>query len=664
MNRRDVLLLALASASPLARAQHYRTYSRCLPDYLTSLAEAAYKNRNADLDRVKTPADVRARQDWVRQTFWKLAGGQPERTPLNLRTLNGFVRQGYKVEKLVYESRPGLHIPANLYIPTEGKPPYPGVLFQMGHSLNGKAADPYQKCCQALARLGYVVLAFDPMGQGERTYYPRPGGTLTRLDSADDEHTVPGKQMLLVGDTAMRMQVWDAVRSLDVLADQPMVDSKRLGSTGQSGGGTLTMLLAAIDDRLAAAAVSCGNTENVACAGFIPPGSVDDAEQNFVDSGPIGFDRWDVLYPLAPKPLLVSVSARDFFGTYSPNYLTSGREEFAKLRRMYEILDASDRIRWVESPVPHALAPNLRLDIYNFFEKWLRGSNRTISSEPPVEPEPEATLYVGKTGNVVRDFDSKTPQQIAKEQVPAEPARSVSADELARFLKVDRVETKVDTLGRANWGDVTVEGAEAKISSQVFLPAWIYVPKSQSGPLLLVLEPRGRNARWREDDMYHQLAMSGALVCAFDIRGIGDLSPEVGRGNPYYTRSHSTEDAYAWGSMILGKPLLGQRVTDILAMTRAMRSRAPGRRTVLAALGHMTIPALIAAALDPAIERVYLSKRPKSYASVVTSETYEWPFANFAPGILRLTDLPSIAAALGDRLRESESWNSESLLAV
>ena len=239
---------------------------------------------------------------------------------------------GTRVEKIVYQSRPGLFVTANLYLPKSGTPPYPGVLFQMGHSANGKSYALYQRCCQGLVQLGYVVLAFDPIGQGERTNYPRPDGWLTRLRSPTEEHTVPGRQMLLVGETATGALLWDAMRSLDVLASHPKVDPRRLASTGQSGGGTLTMILAAMDDRLAAAAVSSGNTENFAVSPFLAPGSADDAEQDLVGSGPLAFDRWDLLWPIAPKPLLVAVSAHDFFGTYSPSYETSGREEFEKLR--------------------------------------------------------------------------------------------------------------------------------------------------------------------------------------------------------------------------------------------------------------------------------------------------------------------------------------------
>lgn len=306
MTRRQLLHLpAAAASSALLEAAPrpdpgvaYRHYSRCLPDYLSALAGRAYRYRHRRLARLTNPKAVDERRRWVRDTFRRLVGGEPERTPLHPRTLGVLERPGYRLEKLVYESRPGLFVSANLYTPTQGKPPWPGVLVQMGHALEGKAAPAYQKRCQGLVRLGFLVLAFDPMGQGERIYYPDQSGCRIRLNSADDEHTLAGKQMLLIGDTATRFQVWDAVRSLDYLASHPRVDPAWLASTGNSGGGTLTMLLAAVDDRLAAAAPSCPNTGNLACADFNPPGSTDDAEQNLLGAAPLGLDRWDLALPV------------------------------------------------------------------------------------------------------------------------------------------------------------------------------------------------------------------------------------------------------------------------------------------------------------------------------------------------------------------------------
>ena len=147
------------------------------------------------------------------------------------------------------------------------------------------------------------------------------------------------------------------------------------------------MLLAAVDDRLAAAVVSSGITENFACANFNPPGSTDDAEQNLIASAPVGFDRWDLLYPIVPKPLLVMVSQRDFFGTYSPNYLTSGTEEFQKLQRVYRTLGHPDRIAWFGTPLPHGFSLDLRMQMYNWFERWLKGTSQPLSEEPLVQAE-------------------------------------------------------------------------------------------------------------------------------------------------------------------------------------------------------------------------------------------------------------------------------------
>ena len=459
------------------------------------------------------------------------------------------------------------------------------------------------------------------------------------------------------------MHAWDAVRSLDVLASHPLVDSKRLASTGQSGGGTATMFLIAVDDRLAAAAVSSGNTENLAVDPFNSPGSVDDAEQNFVNAGPLGFDRWDLLYPMAPKPMLIAVSAHDFFGTYSPSYISNGRAEYVRLKRAYEVLGKNaSKLSWYETALPHGLSHDLRVQIYNHFESVFRGSDKSVV-EPIVQLEADEQLYAGSTGNVVRDFGSKTPLALARakartfsENRKLSPAAIIGAD-------LPPASVRFNQLGRANAETGPVDALEVQVTREVWLPGYLFLPKTRITSVIVPFEPRGRRAHWREGELYSNLAAAGHAVACFDIRGIGDAWPEVGRGNPFYTRPHAEEDAYAWASMMLGKPILGQRVSDILAIVQALRNHETTAKAkiILAGLGALTTPVTFAAAIDQAIPSIYLARGLESYASLLQSEDYTEPFANFIPNVLATIDLPYLRDKLGSRLKTGVSWDLTTL---
>src|SRR5579863_4487766 len=127
MTRREALRLGLgaamigrgvpANAAPAAfPGTAFHNYARCLPDYLRALATQAVARRNKALANLVSRDTVRARQQWVRETLWKLIVGMPERTPLNARTTGNLERQGYRLEKVIYESRPSVYISANLYI--------------------------------------------------------------------------------------------------------------------------------------------------------------------------------------------------------------------------------------------------------------------------------------------------------------------------------------------------------------------------------------------------------------------------------------------------------------------------------------------------------------------------------------------------------------------
>lgn len=638
--------LAAAQATSLTR---FRQYSRCLPEYLTVLARQAALKRHAELDKLTSSAAIEARQQWIRETLWELIGGRPERTPLNSRTTATLHRAGYRIDKVVYESRPNLFIPANLYVPAKGENPFPAVLFQSGHYWEAKAYPSYQRCCQGLAQLGFVVLAFDPMGQGERVYYLEKLGNRSRLADCDAEHTVPGKQFLLFGDSSTRFQLWDAIRSLDYLSSLPMVDAKRMASVGHSGGGTLTMLVAAADERLQAAAVCMGNTENVVAEPFRAPGSTDDAEQDLVNSGPLGFDRWDLLYPIAPKPLLIWPSDRDFFGTYSPDYISNGLEQYGKLKAVYSVLGLPERLEWADTPLPHALAYDSRLLVYNWCARWLQGNTKQLD-EPPVKPEPASALWVTESGSVVRALNSTTPFLLIKARKVQR--RVTPLESLLRAARpADTLHAQV--IGQVKNRNVAVEVLEIPSEPGVWLPAYLLIPDNvPSGKAVVLTLDEAPNTRlWFNSDVDERLPQNCPVICAADVRGIGALRPEFSPGAAEYEAAHEREENYAWASLILGRPLAGQRTSDILALTAALRNypATRGRPIYIAAFRRLTVPALFAAALDSSIEGLYLYEGLVSFQNLVETEIYNYPFANFVPNLLNHTDLPEIAASLAPR---------------
>ena len=313
-----------AAFSPAAetippREENERDYWNDWPRYLTAKMNEARSRRLAELSAMQTETAVRARIEKIRSTVWRLIGGPFEKTPLKPQIIGTIDRGAYRIEKVIFESRPEVFVTANLYAPNRQRPPYPGIIHPLGHAENGKASYTYQYVSQTLARKGYMVLPFDPFGQGERLQYldARSGKSLY---GPTGEHDQAGRPMLLLGSQFAEYRVWDSIRALDYLLSRPEVDPERIGCMGQSGGGTMTMYLAPLEPRIKVAVESDGNSENVAGSSYAPLGAVDDAEQNLAGSLPEGLDRGDLLLAFAPKPLLILYSRTDSGLTYSPTY--------------------------------------------------------------------------------------------------------------------------------------------------------------------------------------------------------------------------------------------------------------------------------------------------------------------------------------------------------
>ena len=164
---------------------------------LLSKAKEHFDARREAVAALETAEEVGERRKRLRERFVEALGGFPEKTPLKARVVGEEQRDGYRVEKVVYESRPEHHVTATLYLP-EGKPPFPGVLMPFGHSINGKAAETYQRGSILLARNGLAVLCYDPIGQGERGSCSMSQGS-PAMNGSTTEHTMVGIGALLVG---------------------------------------------------------------------------------------------------------------------------------------------------------------------------------------------------------------------------------------------------------------------------------------------------------------------------------------------------------------------------------------------------------------------------------------------------------------------------------
>jgi len=147
-------------------------FGRMVHEYFVEHVRAVERQANKHRAALRTRADAETYVRDVRRKIQRSFGPWPEKTPLRPRITGIIEHDTYKIEKLIFESRPEFLVTANLYIPKGREFPLPGVVGTCGHSANGKAAEAYQGFAQGLARQGYVVLLYDPIGQGERLQYP------------------------------------------------------------------------------------------------------------------------------------------------------------------------------------------------------------------------------------------------------------------------------------------------------------------------------------------------------------------------------------------------------------------------------------------------------------------------------------------------------------
>jgi cephalosporin-C deacetylase-like acetyl esterase len=387
---RALPLLALILVPLAVRAQDGDP-RQSLENYLKAEAKKHFDVRRQVVANLKTPEDIRKRQEFLKQKFLEALGGFPEKTPLNARVVGTLRCDGFRVEKVIYESRPHHHVTANLYLP-EDRTPVPGVLLPCGHSDNGKAAEAYQRACILMARNGLAVLCYDPIGQGERNQLLDKAGKPSIRGTS--EHTMIGIGALLVGQNTATYRIWDGIRSLDYLASRPEIDPKRLGCTGNSGGGTLTAYLMALDERIVAAAPSCYVTTLEKLFATIGP---QDAEQNITGQVAFGMEHADFITMRAPRPTLMCVASRDFFD------IDGAWTTFREASLIYAKLGHGERVALFEFDDKHGFSKPRREAAMRWLRRWLLGKD-DAPTEGNSKTFTDAELQCTRSGQVLEDF--------------------------------------------------------------------------------------------------------------------------------------------------------------------------------------------------------------------------------------------------------------------
>ena len=614
--------------------------------------------------RERCLAGIDSREAWVerrvrlREELREMLGLLPEPPRGDLRAVTtGVIERadlGFAVEKLHFQSVPGLYVTANYYRPLRVEGRLPAVLYLCGHgqvkvdgvSYGNKAF--YQHHPAWFARNGYACLVIDTLQLGE--IEGKHHGTY-KLDQW---------WWVSRGYTPAGLEAWSSIRALDYLETRPEVDSKRIGVTGRSGGGIGTWWLAALDDRPAALVAVAGITD---LENHIADGCIDGhCDCNF----PVNIYGWDysALAALAaPRPLLFANSDKDAIFP-----LSGVLRVHEKLRRIYGHLGAADRLGLCIVEGPHKDTQELQVPAFRWMERWLKGV-----AEPPAVQAAEKLLEP-KDLRVFReppaDERNTTIEEtfVAAAKAPV-PPRSIAELEALRAELVSGLRTRVfrqepdpdaplelELVASAERGGLCLRSYRFLSEAPFRLPFWVVFRASHEAVSHAVIEIAGEDG-WKEwvsalapafgkeigaDPSSGEPRKGAALEKRLgDEKGLAlVVFPPRGIGPTRFASDAKTENGVRRRFLVLGRTLESCRVHDSRRVVRAVGSIAElsGARLSLAGDGPMAVVAIHAGIFEPGIASFDLRGLPESHRQAV-------PLLN----VLRVLDIPQAAALLFPR---------------
>jgi cephalosporin-C deacetylase-like acetyl esterase len=674
-----------------------------LTRYLDDIAASQLAARRIAVASIHTRQQAEARQREVRASILKLIGGLPQRTPLHAKSLGVTQADGYRIEKILYESQPNFPVTALLYLP-EAQPAgqgsrLPAIVMAPGHGPSGKASD--FAFARTFARNGFAVLSYDPIGQGERLQYPdpaHPGQSLATRPTG--EHGEAGLQPTLIGDALARYFAWDGIRAVDYLQSRPEIDPNRIGAFGCSGGGAMTALLGALDPRVQAIGTACYITSFDTLLPSIGPQDSEQSTPDFIASG-LDFPDWVEL--AAPRPYAIISTASDMFP------YAGARTSAAEARRFYALFDpasAGSSTGAQEPGIP--TGPNLNPDTSNsvplnaalqfivgigghgnlrplqsqivqFFLTHLAHSSAAPILPPPPAPGaspfalppgiPASAFQVTPTGQVLTSYpNSATVHTLNLKHADELIARAPRIKHLTLADTQRQVREVTHATAQPGAFRAIVHDAADYLESGGVTHMNLYFP-SEPGigfgvhldypttpgrhpAVVFVGDPvdpsadRLAPAEQAELQQIQRASAAGEVVLAITPRpsppGTEETkSPILG---PYYLTELRAE--------LVGKTLLGMRVDDVIRAIDYLASRPdvdPNNITAQAS-GHLGLVLLHAAVLDPRLKHITVDHALQSYQSLLEAPMPIGAPEDILPGVYLHYDIGDLLHALGPRL--------------
>jgi pimeloyl-ACP methyl ester carboxylesterase len=631
-----------------------------ITDYLRYQTEMAWREddqRRKVWQSIRTEQDLRRVQQQLREHLLQMLGGLPtKKTPLNPHITGQIQMDGFHIEKLVFESLPGIYVTASLYVPDNGSVKHPAVLVPSGHSANGKAY--YQALCQRLVQRGYFVICWDPVGQGERSQFWDAKNHKSRYNLICAEHAVMGNLAYLAGTNLARWEIWDGIRAVDYLLTRPEVDPNRINITGTSGGGFQAAHIAALDPRIKVAAPSCYFTSlpmRVYNRIFKDPDS--DPEQDLYGMISSGVDHPGLLLLMYPRPVFVAAAVLDFFP------IEGTRKSFREVADIYARFGHADRIAMHESYNEHQYSPENQeaaiefLNHFNGMPRW--------QSLPEVKELDEKQLQCTRTGQVMLDYENARSlmDEIRDYYEEHQGQASLSVKQMyysAPYPKIDnwriaKFQNDVSSISEIGWeeagssqsGDVVIDRYVLHHSRYLELPLlWIHRTDAAQKRVLIWIGENGKATAqdWPQLTKYID---EGYDIVSFDPRGLGEtrmpykaVSPDdpalaqLDFDHAYISPISGVLADYVYNSLLTGRPYFLQMIEDVEIAARFTSAKlAPSSELTIIGTGDAS---MLATAVSETLPQIKLVSPPGGqslkWSELVDQKSELWPIQDLFPG--------------------------------